>query len=91
MILEFLGATVSYELESPTVSLEDVFFPSVVMCNMNILRKSFILSLMKDPNIEFITNYKELLDLIDDHFIQGTKANLTEKEEIIKNGKTLLY
>ena len=42
---------------------------------------------MKDPNLEYITNYKELLDLIDDHFIQGTKSNLTEKEEIIKEGK----
>ena len=84
IISEFLEATVSYELESPTVSLEDVFFPSVVLCNMNILRQSFIMTLMKDPDLKSRTTYEELFSLVDKHFIQGIKGNLTEKEELIK-------
>ena len=84
IISEFLEATVSYGLESPTVSLEDVFFPSVVLCNMNILRQSFIMTLMKDPDLKSRTTYEELFSLVDKHFIQGIKGNLTEKEELIK-------
>jgi hypothetical protein len=35
---EFRDATVAYNLESPTVPLDEVFFPSMVVCNMNTLR-----------------------------------------------------
>ena len=91
IISEFLEATVSYGLESPTVSLEDVFFPSVVLCNMNILRQSFIMALMKDPTLKTRTSYKELYSLVDEHFIQGIKENLTEKEELIKKSNIFFY
>ena len=91
IISEFLEATVSYELESPTVSLEDVFFPSVVLCNMNILRQSFIMALMKDPDLKSRTSYEELFLLVDEHFIQGIKENLTEKEEVIKKSNIFFY
>ena len=57
LFLEFFEAKVSYQMESPTVSLENVFFPSVALCNMNVLRKTFVLSLIKDPSLESITNY----------------------------------
>ena len=67
--------------------LDDVFFPSLSLCNMNTLRKSFIHSLMTDPSLKALTNYKELFHLVDEHFIQGVKADLTEKEEILKNSK----
>ena len=85
--LDFLETTVSYELESPTVPLDDVYFPSLSFCNMNTLRKSFIHSLMTDPSLKNMTNYKELFHLVDEHFIQGVKAELTEKEEFLKNCK----
>ena len=91
IISEFLEATVSYGLESPTVSLEDVFFPSVVLCNMNILRQSFIMALMKDPDLKSKTSYKELFLLVDEHFIQGIKENLTEKEEVIKKSNIFFF
>ena len=45
--LDFSRATVSYNLESPTVPLSEVFFPSIALCNMNSLRKSFILNPLK--------------------------------------------
>ena len=73
------------------MSLEDVFFPSVVLCNMNILRQSFIMALMKDPNLKSRTNYEELFSLVDEHFIQGIKGNLTEKEELIKKSNIFFY
>ena len=54
---------------------------------MNTLRKSFIHSLMTDPSLKALTNYEELFHLVDEHFIQGVKADLTEKEEILKNSR----
>ena len=86
-ISEFNETTISYQLESPTVPLNDVYFPSVALCNMNILRKSFITSLMTDPFLMNITNYDELFHLVDEHFIRGIKADLTTNEEIIKEGE----
>ena len=41
---------------------------------------------MTDPSLMNLTNYKELFHLVDEHFIQGVKSDLTEKEEILKNG-----
>ena len=84
-------ATVSYELESPTIPLDDVYFPSVVICNMNILRKSFIMALMKDPVLKSMTTYEDLLQIIDDHFIQGTKANLSQREEQLKESECKVF
>ena len=37
---------------SPTSSLDEVFFPSLVVCNLNTLRKSFIFALIEDPEIK---------------------------------------
>lgn len=73
----------SYNLESPTVTLDDVFFPSVVVCNMNQLRKSFVHSLMRDPVLQNLTNYNELLHFINSHFIRGVKQDLSPKETIV--------
>ena len=51
---------------------------------MNILRQSFIMALMKDASLKTRTSYEELYSLVDEHFIQGIKENLTENEELIK-------
>ena len=45
-IKEFKSATVSYELESSSTSLESVVFPAVAICNMNFIRKSFVYSVL---------------------------------------------
>jgi len=76
---------VSYNLESPTVALDDVFFPSVVICNMNVLRKSFIQALMDDPILSNLTTFDELLLLINSYYIKGVKQVLSPKEELITN------
>ena len=57
---------------------------------MNILRQSFIMALMKDPSLKTRTSYEELFSLVDEHFIQGIKENLTEKEEVIKKSNILI-
>ena len=50
-IMEFMRATVSFNLESPTTPLSEVFFPSIVVCNLNSMRKSFVHSLLRDPEM----------------------------------------
>ena len=45
----FLKATVSFGLESPTESLDSIYFPSAVLCNMNALSGSFIRDISEDP------------------------------------------
>ena len=51
-IEDFIDADVSFGLDSPTVSLDEVYFPSLVICNANTLRRSFIYSLLKDPLLQ---------------------------------------
>ena len=58
---------------------------------MNILRQSFIMALMKDPDLKSRTSYEELFLLVDEHFIQGIKENLTEKEDVIKKSNIFFY
>ena len=58
---------------------------------MNILRQSFIMTLMKDPDLKSRTTYEELFSLVDKHFIQGIKGNLTEKEELIKKSNIFFF
>jgi len=68
---------VSYNLQSPTVALDDVFFPSATVCSMNALRKSFIQTLIEDPAIKNLTTFDELLLLVTNYFITGEKLELT--------------
>lgn len=70
---EFVRSSVSFNLESPTTPLTQVYFPSIVVCNMNFLRKSFIYSLLEDPLLSNVT-YEELHKTISDIFIEG-KSN----------------
>ena len=69
---EFRNATVKYNLESPTVSLDEVYFPSMTVCNMNILRRSFIEAILKDEAISKLgVEFGELKKLIYSVFIFG--------------------
>ncbi len=88
-VQEFLAETVSYNLESPTVPLDDVFFPSVTLCNMNSLRKSFIQTLMKDPAINQSITFSKLWKLVDGVYITGGKENLTSLEQSVIHSKVI--
>ncbi len=84
-IQEFFSSSVAYNLESPTVPLDEVYFPSVTICNMNALRKSFIQSLMMDPKINQSISYSELWKLVDQVFIEGGKEELDYHErQVVK-------
>ena len=81
---EYLDASVSYSLASATVSLDQVFFPSLTICNMNTLRKSFILSLLRDPELQTLNvTYEELKKLIHLVFIEGEDYHLNDREKVI--------
>ena len=77
---EFMSATVSYQLESPTVPLDDVYFPSLVLCNMNQLRLSLVHSLMTDSSLQNSTTFDDLNDFIDLNLIRGSETDTSEKE-----------
>ena len=88
---EFRAATVSYRLDSATVPLNEVFFPSVVVCNMNTLRRSFIQSLVKDEKLKSVNvTYSELKKIVQLVFIEGEDLQLTPREnEVIDSKPTI--
>jgi hypothetical protein len=56
---------VRYSLESATVPLDEVFFPSMVVCNMNTLRSSFVYSMIEDATMKAINvTFSELHKII---------------------------
>ena len=87
---DFFESTVVYNIDSPTVSLDHVFFPSIVICNMNNLRRSFIYSLMEDESIQNITKIDDLKILIDNVFLSGGKSDLLKEEEKLIERKLIL-
>ena len=66
---DFAASSVSYDLQTPTQPLDDVFFPSIVICNMNQLRSSFIYALINDPDLEN-TTYLEVHQLLEKAFVK---------------------
>jgi hypothetical protein len=75
-------------LDSATVSLDEVYFPSMVLCNMNTLRRSFIYSLIDDPKLkELNTTFPELQKIVHLIFIAGEDYVLNEREELLLEGK----
>ena len=77
----------SYRLDSATVPLNEVFFPSVVICNMNTLRRSFIQSLVQDEKLKsFNVTFGELKKIVHLLFIEGEELQLTVREtEVIES------
>ena len=67
--------------------MDEVYFPSVAICNMNNLRRSFIKSLETDQIIQSRIGEIDLEDLIDDVFLSGKKYELSETEEEIIESK----
>ena len=75
---EFQSSTVSYNLESRTIPLDDVFFPSTVICNMNTLRRSFVMAILEDEAIKVRDQLQSHLDKGWNPFQKGTLNNLNE-------------
>ncbi len=83
---EFTEATVSFNLESPTVPLTEVYFPSMVVCNANVLRRSFTHSLLRDPEVKNLNlDFVQLQRVIEEVFIKGdSEVPSQEYEDIIR-------
>ena len=88
IFLEFIDSTVVYNIKSPTVDLSKVFFPSVVVCNLNILRRSFIISLLNETKIGQNVDFVQLHSLIDNVFLTGGNIELSDDEQDIIDSKT---
>ena len=80
-VLEFIDSTVVYNIKSPTVDLSNVFFPSLVVCNLNILRRSFIISLLNETKIDQNIDFVQLHSLINNFFLSG--GNSVNDQDII--------
>jgi hypothetical protein len=60
--------------------LFQVYFPSLVVCNLNGLRKSFIYSLLSDPTMNRVT-FEELHSVVDKMFIKGREDEPSQREQ----------
>jgi len=61
--------------------LNEIFFPSIVICNINSLRASFITELLDDPTLSHLT-FEELFEVVDKAFIRGKEVS-AEEEEVV--------
>ena len=85
-VIEFHKATISYELASMSIPMEELHFPSMVVCNKNTLRQSFLNTLMKNNDLKELTNIDDLQNILINTYITGT--DLTIEEERILNSKS---
>ncbi len=81
-ISDFVRSAVSYDLDTPTHPLDDVFFPSMVLCNFNRLRSSLVWALLNDEDVSN-TSYHELHQLIEKNFVKGQDVELGDHEKAL--------
>ena len=82
---DFNKTKVVTTIKSTTGSLDQVFFPSVTICNINQVRESFFLDMDLDPRIN--PEAEATIDLLYRQFYSGNdEAALSEAEErLVKN------
>ena len=85
-ILEFTNSTIKISTEDRSAPLDDAFFPSVVVCNINPLRKSFIYWLQEGLKSEGIDKATwQLFDLIGHIYFKTSNEDITaEDNELLK-------
>ena len=88
LLQDFNNATVKYSLVSKTVSLDEVYFPSMAICNMNSLRKSFVEAILEDVGIKALeVHFDELKHIIFSVFIFGGDYQPTDRDNQIIESK----
>ena len=60
----------------------------MVVCNLNILRRSFIISLLNETKIGQNVDFVQLHSLIDNVFLSGGSIELSDDEQDIIDSKT---
>ena len=95
-ISDFKTKTTQIVSEDRQASLDQIFFPSLVICNVNKFRRSFVYYIIDNLQNEGILNKangshhqetdeeQEVFDMIRGYFFEGFERNLTKKEEGIK-------
>jgi hypothetical protein len=95
-ISDFKTKTTQIVSEDRHASLEQIFFPSLVICNDNKFRRSFVYFIIDNLQQDGIQNKtngshqqeteeeQEVFDMIRGYFFEGLQRNLTNKEEHIK-------
>ena len=61
----------------------------MVVCNLNILRRSFINSLLNETKIGQNVDFVQLRNLIDNFFLSGGNIELSNEEQDIINSKPM--
>ena len=61
----------------------------MVVCNLNILRRSFINSLLNETKIGQNVDFVQLRILIDNFFLSGGNIELSNEEQDIINSKPM--
>ncbi len=67
---DFLQSSISYDLSSPTLSLDSVYFPAMVICNMNRLRSSFVWRIFRGEDFMKNISYSHAKKLIERNIVQ---------------------
>ena len=93
---DFNSRTTQVITKDHHASLDDVYFPSVVVCNINDFRYSFVKYIIDNLKKDGIVNYEngthmqttkeeqDVFDLIRGYFFKGFNRNLTSHEEDLK-------
>jgi len=68
--------------------LDEVYFPSITICNLNNLRRSFIYSMINDEKLKALNvTFSELQKVIHLVFIVGEDYEMTPREKLMVEGK----
>ena len=62
-VTEFSNATVDFQTETLTKSLDQVYFPSIYISNKNPMRKSIFMDILKDENVDNVTTVHEITEI----------------------------
>ena len=62
-VTEFSNATVDFQTETLTQSLDEVYFPSIYISNKNVMRKSIFMDILKDENVNNVTTVHEIIEI----------------------------
>ena len=82
LYLEFKHATVSFETETVTEPISNVYFPAIYIANKNKIRRSIIMAFLHEKGMDANLTEYEVFSAITKNFNRGV-SSLTEREENI--------
>ena len=92
VITEYTSSTIKVDLKDRSAPLDKAFFPSVVICNINPLRRSFIYWLAKNLKLEGNkVSRQKLFEVLSRNFFRTSNSSISSEdtalmEKIFKSG-----